>query len=128
MEAKFLYLSQAGLVVLGCLFSLSDSVAARLVRAFSIVSCYALLVPLCFVDSLWRVALVWVAASLSSGLITLVCDTWLTRRAIAGPRGDLADRISHWWLVPLGLMGWPDMLAQCLELAVRQRRVFGNRS
>ena len=127
MEAKFLYLSLAGLVVLGCLFSLSDSVAARLVRAVSILSCYAIVVPLCFVDSLGRVALVWVAASLSSGLVTLACDTWLTRRAAAGPRGDLAERISHWWLVPLGLLGWPDMLAQGLELAVRQRRVFGAR-
>jgi hypothetical protein len=128
MEAKFLYLSQAGLVVLGCLFSLSASLPARLVRAIAILGCYFILVPLCFADPPWRVALVWVIASLASGLIVLTYDAWSTRRAAAGPWGHLADRTSHWWLVPLGLLGWPDMLAQTLELAVRQRRVFGGRS
>jgi hypothetical protein len=128
MEAKVLYLSQAGLVILGCLVSLSASLPARLVRTIAILGCYFLLVPLCFVDPIWRVVLVWVVASLSSGLIVLAYDTWSTRRAAAGPWGHLADRTSHWWLVPLGLLGWPDMLAQTLELAVRQWRVFGNRS
>jgi hypothetical protein len=128
MEAKFLYLSQAGLVVLGCLVSLSPSLTARLLRASTILGCYVLLLPLCFVDLIWRVALVWVVASFSSGLIVLAYDTWSTRRAAAGPWGHLADRTSHWWLVPLGLLGWPDMLAQTLELAVRQWRVFGDRS
>jgi hypothetical protein len=128
MEAKFLYLSQAGLVVLGCLVSLSTSLTARLARTIAILGCYFLLLPLCFVDSLWRVLLVWVAASFSSGLVVLAYDAWSTRRAAAGPRGHLADRTSHWWLVPLGLLGWPDMLAQTLELAVRQWRVFGKRS
>jgi hypothetical protein len=125
MEAKFLYLLLAGLVVLGCLFSLSASLPARLTRATAILGCYAVLVLLFFVDPPWRVALVWVVASLSSGLIVLTYDTWITRRAMAGPWGHLADRTSHWWLVPLGLLGWPDMLAQTLELAVRQWRVFG---
>ena len=127
MEAKFLYLSLAGLVVLGCLASLTASLPARLVRTIAILGCYALLVPLCFVDPIWRVVLVWVVASLSSGLIALGYDTWSTRRMTAGPWGHLADRTSHSWLVPLGLLGWPDILAQTLELAVRQRRVFGDR-
>jgi hypothetical protein len=127
MEAKFLYLSQAGLVVLGSLVSLSASLTARLVRMIAILGCYFLLVPLCFADPPWRVALVWVVAGLSSGLVVLAYDTWCIRRAAAGPVGYLADRTSHWWLVPLGLLGWPDMLAQTLELAVRQWRVFGTR-
>jgi hypothetical protein len=127
MEAKFLYLSQAGLVALGCLFSLSPSLSARLLRMTAILGCYALLVPLFFVDPAWRVVLVWVVASFASGLLVLAYDIWCCRRAAAGPAGHLADRTSHWWLVPLGLLGWPDMLAQTLELAVRQRRVFGKK-
>ena len=127
MEAKILYLSLAGLVAVGCLASLSASLPARLVRTIAILGCYLLLVPLCFVEPIWRVVLVWVVASFSSGLIVLAFDTWSTRRVTAGPWGHLADRTSHWWLVPLGLLGWPDMLAQTLELAVRQWRVFGDR-
>jgi hypothetical protein len=130
MEAKFLYLLQAGLVVLGCLFSLSGSLAARLARSAAILGCYVVLVWLCFVDPIWRVVLIWIAASLSSGVMVWMFDIWMTRRAAAGPWGHLADRTSHWRLVPLGLLGWPDMLAQTVELAVREWRVFGkaNRS
>ncbi len=128
MDAKFLYLSQAGLVVLSCLVSLSASLAARLVRAIAILGCYFLLLPLCLVDPIWRVLLIWTIASLSSGLIVLGYDTWSTREAAGGPWEHLVDRTSHWWLVPLGLLGWPDMLAQTLEFAARQWRVFGKRS
>ena len=125
MEARFLYLSQAGLALLGCLFSLSLALPARLLRLLAILGCYVLLVPLCFADPPWRVALVWVLASIASGLVVLGYDAWSTRRAAAGPSAaHLVDRTSHWWLVPLGLLGWPDMLAQTLELAVRQWREF----
>ena len=127
MEPRTLYALLVASCVAGCLLAMVDWDPARRVRNLTVLACYFLLIPLLMKDPAWRVACVWAACGLATGLACYVAHVLWVRSARHGPHAALADRDNPWWLIPLGLLGWPDMLAQTIEFAFLQRQRFGSR-
>jgi hypothetical protein len=122
MTAVDLYLALGVATGISVLVSLSARWQARMIRNATVLLSYVLFVALFFVDPWWRILAVWCLAGLVTGLICFMIDRSWNRQA----RESQADYspLALWQLIPLGLLGWPDMLPHMLEMAAQDFRVF----
>lgn len=114
MKAVDLYLCLAVATAVSVLVSLSAHRRVRLIRNATVLLSYIVLVLLFLVEPWWRVVAVWGLAGLLIGTLCFCVDC-IWNRCSRAQCLDLPAP-SNWWLVPLGLLGWPDMLPQILEL------------
>jgi hypothetical protein len=122
MEAVFLYLGLLAAILLSNLLAQASVRPICRLRNLPVVASYVVLVALFFFDPWWRVLTVWCLIGLAAGTICWLADrAWLRRGRELQPELSWPN---NWWLIPLGLVAWPDMLSQTAELAAFNRRVF----
>jgi Zn-dependent protease with chaperone function len=127
MEAASLYWMLAGATCTSVLVAPMPWEPVRLVRHVTGLASYLLLIGLVFLDPLWRVLSIWGSAALVTGTICYAYERWTIRRAVRGPFAEAAEKQNHWWLVPVALLGWPDMLPYVIEAAILDWQLFGHR-
>lgn len=118
----YLYLGLGVATVISLLVSLSSHRHVRMIRNATILFTYVLFIALFFVEPWWRVLAVWSLVGLFTGLICFMVDCMWTRRGRT--RQVELPYPTNWWLIPMGLLGWPDMLPQALEMALFDHRLF----
>ena len=121
MNALGVYACLTAATVISVLVSLSADLRIRLIRTPMVILSYVLLVVLFFLDPWWRVLAIWGFAGLATGLFCFAVDRFWTRQG-----HDLQPELpqsNNAWLIPLGLLGWPDMLPQAVEFFQFDHRV-----
>jgi hypothetical protein len=121
MNALGVYACLTAATVISVLVSLSADLRIRLIRTPMVILSYVLLVVLFFLDPWWRVLAIWGFAGLATGLFCFAVDRFWTRQG-HGLQPELPQS-SNAWLIPLGLLGWPDMLPQAVEFSQFDHRV-----
>ncbi len=114
MKAVDLYLCLAVATAVSVLVSLSVHRRVRLIRNATVLLSYIVLVLLFLVEPWWRIVAVWGLAGLLVGVFCFGIDcVWNHRSRF---QEVIPPASANWWIIPLGLLGWPDMLPQTLEL------------
>lgn len=126
MNALDVYVCLLAATVISVLVSLSASPCIRAIRSVTVLLSYVLLVALFVLDPWWRVVAVSGGVGLATGLCCFAVDRfWNQRGHRLQPELPVSN---HAWLIPLGIIGWPDMLPQVLEFALLDHRVFSTPS
>lgn len=122
MNALGVYICLLAATVISVLISLSASPCIRAIRSVTVLLSYVLLVALFVLDPWWRVLAISGGVGLATGLLCFAVDRfWNQRGRKLQPELPASN---HAWLIPLGIIGWPDMLPQLIEFALFDYRVF----
>jgi hypothetical protein len=126
MNALGIYVCLTAATAISVLVSLSADLRIRLIRTPTVILSYVLLVVLFFLDPWWRVLAIWGFAGLATGVFCFAVDRFWTWQG-----HDLQPELpqsNNAWLIPMGLLGWPDMLPQAVEFAQFNHRVTSSPS
>jgi len=125
MQATSLYHGLVISMTLGVLVSLAPWRGVRALRTLTVLATYFMFIRHLRTEPTWEAVIVWCLAGLATGLSCFLIDcVWLHRGRRQQPELDWP---TSWWLIPMGMYGWPDMLTQTVEIGMMDWRRFGGR-